>query len=148
MSLEQKIGKDLIEAMKAKDEVRLRSVRAIKAAILLIKTDGTGVGLNEDSEIKLLQRLVKTRKDSLAIFEKQNREDLAKGERDEIAIIESYLPQQLSAEAVESIVKEIIAETGATTIKDMGKVMGLASKKLAGQAEGAVISSAVKKLLA
>ncbi len=148
MSLEQKIGKDLIEAMKAKDEVRLRSVRAIKAAILLIKTDGTGVGLNEDSEIKLLQRLVKTRKDSLAIFEKQNREDLAKGERDEIAIIESYLPQQLSAEAVENIVKEIIAETGATTIKDMGKVMGLASKKLAGQAEGAVISSAVKKLLA
>ena len=148
MSLEQKIGKDLIEAMKAKDEVRLRSVRAIKAAILLIKTDGTGVGLNEDSEIKLLQRLVKTRKDSLAIFEKQNREDLAKGERDEIAIIESYLPQQLNAEAVESIVKEIIAETGATTIKDMGKVMGLASKKLAGQAEGAVISSAVKKLLA
>lgn len=147
MSLEQKIGKDLIEAMKAKDEIRLRSVRAIKAAILLIKTDGTGVGLNEDSEIKLLQRLVKTRKDSLSIFEKQNREDLAKGERDEIAIIESYLPQQLGAEAVEAIVKEIIAETGATTIKDMGKVMGLASKKLAGQAEGAVISSAVKKLL-
>ncbi len=147
MSLEQKIGKDLIEAMKAKDEIRLRSVRAIKAAILLIKTDGTGVGLDEDSEIKLLQRLVKTRKDSLSIFEKQNREDLAKGERDEIAIIESYLPQQLSAEAVEAIVKEIIAETGATTIKDMGKVMGLASKKLAGQAEGAAISSAVKKLL-
>lgn len=148
MSLEQKIGKDLIEAMKAKDEVRLRSVRAIKAAILLIKTDGSGIGLDEDGEIKLLQRLVKTRKDSLAIFEKQNREDLAKGEREEIAIIESYLPQQLSSEAVEAIVKEIIAETGATTIKDMGKVMGLASKKLAGQAEGAVISSVVKKLLA
>ena len=148
MSLEQKIGKDLIEAMKAKDEVRLRSVRAIKAAILLIKTDGSGIGLDEDGEIKLLQRLVKTRKDSLAIFEKQNREDLAKGEREEITIIESYLPQQLSSEAVEAIVKEIIAETGATTIKDMGKVMGLASKKLAGQAEGAVISSVVKKLLA
>lgn len=148
MSLEQKIGKDLIEAMKAKDEVRLRSVRAIKAAILLIKTDGSGIGLDEDGEIKLLQRLVKTRKDSLAIFEKQNREDLAKGEREEITIIESYLPQQLSSEAVEVIVKEIIAETGATTIKDMGKVMGLASKKLAGQAEGAVISSVVKKLLA
>ncbi len=148
MSLEQKIGKDLIEAMKAKDETRLRSVRAIKAAIILIKTDGTGVGLDEESEIKLLQRLVKTRKDSLAIFEKQNREDLAKGERDEIAIIEAYLPQQLSADAVEAIVKDIIAQTGATTIKDMGKVMGLASKKLAGQAEGAVISAAVKKLLA
>ena len=147
MSLEQKIGKDLIEAMKAKDETRLRSVRAIKAAILLIKTDGKSLELDEESEIKLLQRLVKTRKDSLIIFEKQNREDLAKGERGEIAIIEAYLPQQLSNDAVEAIVKDIIAETGASTIKDMGKVIPVAMKALGGVADGKLISELVKRLL-
>ena len=147
MSLETTIQKDLITAMKAKDEVTLRGVRAIKAALMLAKTDGSGNVMNEESEIKLLQKLVKQRKESLTIFEQNGRESLAQTEREEIAIIEKYLPQQMSETELENIIKTIIAEMGATGMKDMGKVMGATNKKVAGQAEGAVISSIVKKLL-
>lgn len=148
MTLEEKINKDLKEAMKAKDQMALRGIRAIKSAILLAKTDGTGNALTEETEIKLLQKLVKQRKDSLEIYEKQNREDLAATERDEIAIIEKYLPAQLSEADLEPIIAEIISKTGASSMKDMGKVMGMASKQLAGQADGKMISGVVKRLLA
>jgi hypothetical protein len=119
----------------------------VKAAILLAKTDGSGQEMNEDREIKILQKLVKQRKESLEIYEKQNRPDLAQKEREEIEVIEKYLPQQLGAAELESIVKKIIADTGAASIKDMGKVMGLANQQLAGRAEGKVISEVVKRLL-
>ena len=148
MTLEEKIQKDLIAAMKAKDELGLNTIRAIKSQILLAKTDGSGKDFSDEIGIKMLQKMVKQRKESLAIFEQQSREDLASIERKEIAIIEKYLPQQLSTEEVEAIVKQIIADTGASSMKDMGKVIGAASKQVAGQAEGAVISGVVKKLLA
>lgn len=147
MSLEAKIVSDLKEAMKAKDKAALRGIRAIKSAILLIKTDGSGTEMTEDKEIKLLQKLVKQRKDSLEIYEKQSREDLAEKEREEIAIIEKYLPAQLGAEELEAIIKQIIEQTGAASMKDMGKVMGMASKQLAGKADGKTISAVVKSLL-
>ena len=147
MKLEDKINTDLKAAMKAKDQVALRGIRAIKSAILLVKTDGSGQDLNEESEIKLLQKLVKQRKDSLAIYEKQNREDLAQTEREEIIIIEKYLPEQLSEADLEPIISQIIADTGASSMRDMGKVMGLASKQLAGKADGKMISGIVKRLL-
>ena len=147
MSLETKIQTDLKEAMKAKDQVALRGIRAIKAAILILKTDGSGTVLDDAGEIKILQKLVKQRKDSLEIFEKQGREDLAAVERDEIAVIEKYLPKQLDAAELESIVKGIIDTSGASSMKDMGKVMGMASKQLAGKADGKAISTMVKQLL-
>lgn len=147
MSLEQKITADLKTAMKAKDQVALRSIRAIKAAILLAKTDGSGTALNEESEIKILQKLVKQRKDSLDIYDKQGREDLAVKEKGEIEIIERYLPKQLSTEELTGIMKEIIEKVGATSMRDMGKVMGMASKQLAGKADGKAISAVVKSLL-
>ena len=147
MSLEQKVNSDLKTAMKAKDQAALRGIRAIKSAILLAKTDGSGQELNEEKEIKMLQKLVKQRKDSLEIYEKQNREDLAKIEAEEIAVIERYLPKQLDQAELEKIIKEIIAETGASSMKDMGKVMGIASKKLAGQADGKTISTVVRSIL-
>ena len=121
MSLEQKITTDLKTAMKAKDQVSLRGIRAIKAAILLAKTDGSGSEINEDTEIKILQKLVKQRKDSLEIFNKQGRDDLASKEIEEINIIEKYLPKQLSTEELTSIMKDIVAKVGATSMKDMGK---------------------------
>lgn len=147
MSLEAKINNDLKEAMKAKDQAALRGIRAIKSAILLLKTDGSGEEVNEEKEIKLLQRLVKQRKESLDIYEKQNREDLAVKEREEIEVIERYLPAQMGAAELESIIKQIIGQTGAASMKDMGKVMGIASKKLAGKADGKAISAVVKALL-
>lgn len=147
MSLELKINDDLKQAMKAKDQVSLRGIRAIKSAIMLLKTDGSGADINEDVEIKLLQKLVKQRKDSLDIYEKQNREDLAVKEREEIAVIEKYLPEQLGAEELEGIIKGIIDQTGASSMRDMGKVMGMASKQLAGKADGKTISAVVKTLL-
>ena len=148
MNLESKIQKDLITAMKAKDEKALRAVRAIKSAILIFKTSGTGAELDEDAEIKMLQKMVKQRKESLAIFEQQGRDALAQTEREEIEVIEQYLPQQLSADEIEATVKNIIEESGATGMKDMGKVMAAANKAFAGRAEGAVISGIVKRLLA
>ncbi|MEL7021020.1 MAG: GatB/YqeY domain-containing protein [Bacteroidota bacterium] len=147
MSLEAKIAQDLKVAMKAKDEAAKRSLRAIKSAILLFKTDGNNAELDEAAEIKMLQKLVKQRRDSLDIYEKQGRADLAQPEREEIAVIEKYLPKQLSDEELTAVVKEIIETTGASSMKDMGKVMGMASKQLAGKADGRAISTKVKALL-
>ena len=148
MSLEQKIMADLKTAMLAKDEKSLRGLRAIKAAILLARTsEGSGGELKEDDEIKLLQKLVKQRKDSLEIYQQQNRADLAQKEQEEIEVIEKFLPKQLSAEELQLEVKKIIAETGATSSADMGKVMGVATKKLSGKADGKTISAAVRELL-
>ncbi len=147
MTLEEKINTDLKEAMKAKNKLALRGIRAIKSAILLSKTDGSGTALTEESEIKLLQKLVKQRRDSLEIYEKQNREDLAVTEREEITIIEKYLPAQMSEADLEPVIAGIIAQTGAASMKDMGKVMGMASKQLAGKADGKLISGVVKRLL-
>ena len=139
---------DLKTAMLAKDEKSLRGLRAIKAAILLAKTsEGAGGELKEDDEIKLLQKLVKQRKDSLEIFQQQNRSDLAQKEQEEIEVIEKFLPKQLSAEELQLEIKKIIAETGATSSADMGKVMGAATKRLSGKADGKTISTAVRELL-
>lgn len=147
MSLEARINEDLKEAMKSKDQVSLRGIRAVKAAILLAKTDGSGEALNEEKEIKLLQKLVKQRQDSLDIYVKQNREDLAAVEREEIEVIQRYLPEQLSEEKLKEIISDIISKTGASGMKDMGKVMGLASQELSGKADGKTISAVVKTLL-
>lgn len=147
MSLEQNIMAKMKDAMKAKDEAALRGLRAIKAAILLAKTSGGSSEITADDEIKLLQKLVKQRKDSLEIFQQQNRTDLAQKEEEEINIIEQFLPKQLGADELKTIVAGIIAEVGATSAADMGKVMGAASKQLAGQADGKAISAVVKELL-
>ncbi len=148
MSLEQQIMSDLKAAMLAKDEVALRSLRAIKAAILLAKTAEGGSGeLSADAEMKILQKMVKQRKDSLDIFSQQGRTDLAQKEQEEIAVIEKFLPKQMEAEELRVVLKEIIAKTGASTAADMGKVMGAANKELAGKAEGKLIASLVKELL-
>jgi len=147
MSLETRITDDLKTAMKAKDQAALRSIRAIKAAIILTKTDGSGKEIDEAGEIKLIQKLVKQRQESLGIYEKQNREDLAVTEREEIEILQRYLPQQLSEDELRPIITDIISQTGASGMKDMGKVMGMASAQLAGQADGKTISTMVKQLL-
>jgi len=148
MSLEQKIMADLKTAMLARDEKSLRGLRAIKAAILLAKTsEGAGGELKEDDEIKLLQKLVKQRKDSLEIYQQQKRTDLAQKEQEEIEVIEKFLPTQLSTEELQLEIKKIIAETGATSSADMGKVMGAATKKLSGKADGKTIAATVKELL-
>ena len=148
MSLEERINQDLKEAMKAKDQAALRGIRAIKAAILLEKTSGAKHEITDDAELKILQKLVKQRKDSLDIYEKQSREDLAQTEREEIEVIERYLPKQLSEEELRAEIKKIIAEAGADSMKDMGKVMGVAQKKLAGKADGKTMSGIVRELLA
>lgn len=147
MSLERKIMDDLKAAMKAKDQAALRSIRSIKSAILLLKTDGTGKEIDEAAEIKLLTKLVKQRKDSLEIYEKQGREDLAVTEREEIAVIEKYLPAQMSEDEIKAEINKIIADTGASSMKDMGRVMGMANKAMAGKADGKTIASIVKALL-
>ena len=149
MSLEVKIMDQMKEAMKAKDSVALEALRAIKSAIILAKTEaGATDTLTEDQEVKMLQRLVKMRKDSAEIFTTQNRPDLAEPELAQIAVIEKFLPAQLSETEVEAIISKIIAETGASGIASMGKVMGLATAQIGGQAEGKVISGIVKRLLA
>ena len=148
MTLEERVNQDLKDAMRAKDEARLRGIRAIKSAILLIKTDGSGQAFDEAKEVQLLQKLVKTRQESYDIYIKNNREDLAATELEEINVIKVYLPQMMEGQELEDALKAIIAETGATSAKDMGKVMGAANKALAGKAEGRAISEIVKKLLA
>jgi len=149
MSLEIQINQDIKAAMIAKDTAKLRGLRAIKAAILLAKTEkGHAEDLNQEAEIKVLQKLVKQRRESAEIYKTQNREDLYEIEVEEEKVIEAYLPKQLSKEEVETIVKAIITETGASSIKDMGKVMGATNQKLAGQADGKTISEVVKSLLA
>jgi uncharacterized protein YqeY len=145
--LEEKINKDLVVAMKAKDEIALRGIRAIKSVILLAKTDGTGQALDEAREVQMLQKLLKSRQDSYDIYIKNNRPELAQKEIEEIEIIKRYLPAMLEGAELEAVVREIIAEVGAESPRDMGKVMGAANKKLAGKAEGRLISEAVKKLL-
>lgn len=147
MSLEKKVMQDLKSAMKAKDQKALRGIRAIKAAILLEKTSGDKEEMTEEREIKLLQKLVKQRKDSLEIYQKEGREDLAQVEQEEIEVIERYLPEQMGEEELKQEIKKIIQETGATSMKDMGKVMGIATKRFAGRAEGKAISAVVKEML-
>ena len=147
MNLEEKINNDIRDAMKSKDQAWLRGVRAIKAAILLAKTDGSGLVMDEEREIKLLQKLVKQRQDSLSIYETQNRADLAQVEREEIEIIQRYLPQPMTVEELESFIRGLILAEGASGIKDMGRIMGLATKGLSGKADGKTISEIVKKLL-
>ena len=148
MSLETKIMEQLKQAMKDKNEAALRTLRAIKAAILLEKTAANAKEeMNEADEIRVLQRLVKQRKDSLDIFRTQNREDLALKEEEEIAVIEQFLPKQMSAEELDNAVKEIIDSVGAKGLGDLGKVMGVASKQLAGKADGKLVAETVKKLL-
>jgi len=148
MALEQKVMEQMKDAMRAKDEATLRTLRAIKAAILIEKTSGKGTEMTETDETKLLQKMAKQRRDSLEIFEQQNREDLAAKEREELQIIEKFLPKQMSTEELQAEVKAIIAQVGATSPADMGKVMGVASKQLAGKADGKAISETVKQLLA
>jgi len=148
MALEQNIMAEMKDAMKAKNEAALRGLRAIKAAIIIAKTsEGAGGELKEEDETKLLQKLVKQRRDSLEIFKKQNREDLAQKEQEEIDVIERFLPKQLTAEELKNELTAIIAQVGATSPADMGKVMGAATKQLAGRADGKAVSSAVKELL-
>ena len=144
----EKINTDLIVAMKSKNESALRAVRAVKSALLLLKTESSGKEISLDDENKLLQRLVKQRKESIEVFTAQNRNDLATSEMEELKIIESYLPKQMTAEEIESELKKIINESGAKSIADIGKVMPLAIKSFAGKADGKTISEVLKKLLA
>ena len=148
MSLEQQIMAEMKDAMKSKNEAALRGLRAIKAEIIKAKTEpGAGGEIDEATEQKFLQKMMKQRKDSLEIFEKQGREDLAVKEREEIALIEKFLPKQLTEAELKEIIVKIIAETGASSAADLGKVMGVASKQLAGKADGKAISTIVKELL-
>ena len=148
MSLEQKIMEEMKEAMKARNEAVLRGLKAIKAEIIKAKTEpGANGQIDEATEQKFLQKMMKQRKDSLDIFVQQGREDLAAKEREEIAIIEKFLPKQLSEAEIKEAVTAIIASVGATSSADLGKVMGVASKQLAGKADGKTISAIVKELL-
>ncbi len=142
------IDQEIKQAMLAKDQAKLRGLRAIKAAILLAKTEkGQSEELTEEAEMKILQRLVKQRKESATIYKEQGREDLFTVEQEEIDVINQFLPQQLDSEAIAKVVARIIVETGATSIKEMGKVMGLANKELAGKADGKLIGELVKAQL-
>ncbi len=148
MSLEQIIMTDLVTAMKAKNDAGLRGLRAIKAEIIKAKTEpGANGNITEETELKLLQKLVKQRRDSLEIFNQQSRADLAIKEQEEIAIIEKYLPKQISESEIRAALEKIIAEVGASSPADMGKVMGAATKQLAGKADGKIISGLVKEML-
>ncbi|WP_324025603.1 GatB/YqeY domain-containing protein [Maribacter sp. BPC-D8] len=147
MGLQQRVMEQLKLAMKAKDAVALESLRAIKSALLVASTSGGGE-ITEDDEIQIVQKLVKQRKDSAAIFIEQGRQDLADPELAQIAVIEQFLPEQLTEEEVEKVVVQTIEATGASGMKDMGKVMGIVSKELAGQADGKLISTIVKSKLA
>lgn len=148
MSLADKVMDSLKEAMKAKDEARKRTLRSIKAEILLLQTDGSGEAITEEKEIKLLQRMVKQREDSALMYQQNGMPEKAAPELEEMAILREFLPQAFSAEELTSFLKDIIAEVGATSAKDMGKVMGLANQRAQGRAEGKLISETVKKLLA
>ncbi len=147
MSLEKEIMGKLKEAMKAKDTLSLEALRAVKSAILLEKTKQKGTELTEADELKLLQKLVKQRKDSADIYKQQNRDDLAQVELNQANVIEQFLPKQMSVEEIEKAVVAIIEKVGAESMKDMGKVMGIASKELAGKADGKTISTIVKQKL-
>ena len=149
MELFEKVSKDIVAAMKAKDKVTLEALRNIKKVFIEAKTaPGANDTLDDAAALKILQKLAKQGHDSAELYTQQNRPDLAEAEMAQVKVIESYLPKAMSAEEIEAAVKEIIAQTGATSIKEMGKVMGLASKQLAGKADGKAISDVVKKLLA
>lgn len=148
MNLQEKIMTELKAAMRAKDSNKLEALRAVKSAILLEQTSGSGKdGLSEDEELKLLQKLVKQRKESAEIYKAQGREDLAQPELDQAAVITEFLPEQMSEVEIEAKVEDIISKSGASGMKDMGKVMGMASEELAGKADGKTISMIVKKKL-
>jgi len=147
MGLQNQVMEQIKTAMKAKDTVALESLRAIKSALLLAQTSGKDGDLTEDDEVKLVQKLVKQRKDSAAIFTEQGRDDLAAPELAQAAIIEQFLPEQLTEEEIEKVVVQTIDAIGAEGMKDMGKVMGMVSKELAGQADGKTISTIVKNKL-
>jgi len=148
MSLIDRINNDIKEAMRAKEKVKLEALRSVKSQILLAQTEkGAHENLTEDAEIKIVQKLVKQRKDAAEIYKTQNRDDLYQVEIQEAAFIEVYLPAQMNPEEIISAIKQIISQTGATSIKDLGKVMGVASKQLAGKAEGKFIADQVKNLL-
>ena len=149
MELFEKVSKDIVAAMKAKDKVTLEALRNIKKVFIEAKTaPGANDTLDDAAALKILQKLAKQGHDSADLYTQQNRPDLAEAEMAQVKVIETYLPKALSAEEIEAAVKEIIAQTGATSIKEMGKVMGVASKQLAGKADGKAISDIVKKLLA
>lgn len=149
MALFEQVSKDIIAAMKAKDKVRLETLRNIKKVFIEAKTaPGANDTLEDAAALKILSKLAKQGKESAGTFSQQNRADLAEAELAQVKVIEEYLPKPLSAEEIEAAVKEIIAQTGASSIKEMGKVMGIASKQMAGKADGKVISEIVKKLLA
>ena len=149
MELFEKVSKDIVAAMKAKDKVTWEALRNIKQGFIEAKTaPGANDTLDDAAALKILQKLAKQGHDSADLYSQQNRPDLAEAEMAQVKVIESYLPKAMSAEEIEAAVKEIIAQTGATSIKEMGKVMGVASKQLAGKADGKAISDVVKKLLA
>lgn len=148
MSLEEKINADLKTAMLAKEEATVRGLRSIKSAIILAKTEKGANGIiSPEKEVQMLQKMIKQRRDSIAEFEKANRTDLATKEKEEVSVIEKYLPAMMSEDEVREVVKKAIAETGATSQKEMGKVMGVVSKQLAGKADNKVIADTVKSLL-
>lgn len=147
MSLENIISDAIKDAMRAKDKVALDALRAVKSQILLLKTEAKGAEVSAEQEIAILQRMIKQRKDSYDQFTAQNRSDLAEVEEAQSKVIEQFLPQQMNSEELEAAMKAIIAETGATSAKDLGKVMGMASKSLAGKSDGKSISEMAKKLL-
>ena len=148
MSLEKDVMTQMKVAMKAKDSETLEALRAVKGAIILAKTDNGQQEITEEQEVKLVQKLVKQRKDSAQLYREQNREDLAEPEEKQAEVISQFLPEQLSEAEIEAKVEDIIAQTGAEGMKDMGKVMGVASQQLAGKADGKTISIIVKKKLA
>lgn len=147
MNFEDQINEDLKMAMKARNASALRGIRAIKSAILLLKTDGSGTEINEEKKIQLLQKMMKQRNDSYDIYVAQGRDDLALVEKEEMDIIAGYLPEQMSSDDLENELKKIIAATGASSLADLGKVMGMATKQLAGKADGKQIAQKVKELL-
>lgn len=147
MSLETQVMNELKEAMKAKDQAAMRALRAIKAEILLFKTSGSGKELGTADEIKMLQKMIKQRKDSLDVYEKENRGDLAQIEKDEIEVISRFLPEQMSEDELRKFVTALVEELGASGMKDMGRVMGEATKRLSGKAEGKAVADMVKSIL-
>ena len=147
MALAQQIQQDMKEAMRSKDQAALRALRAIKSAILLAQTDGSNNELDADAEIKLLQKLVKQRRDSISVYQEQGREDLAADEIEEVAVIEKYLPEAMSEEELEKLATSIIEKLGASSKADMGKVMGLLGKEVSGRADGKTMAAIVGRLL-
>lgn len=147
MTLEERINADIKAAMLAKERKKLDALRAVKSAILLLKTNGSGDAISQEAEIACLQKLVKQRKESAELYKQQNRMDLYEDEAFQQAVIEAYLPEQMSEEEIRTELQKIISETGASSVKDMGKVMGAAQKAFAGKADNKVVSAIVKELL-